>query len=48
MRAARPLERYVAEQVSTGPRAFTAYSRPDSDVGSLLRALAEILRQEAS
>jgi hypothetical protein len=46
--AARPLERYVAEQVSAGPRAFTAYSRPGSDVGSLLRALIELLRQEAS
>jgi hypothetical protein len=48
MRAARPLDRYVAEQVSAGPRAFTAHSRPGSDVGSLLRALIELLRQEAS
>jgi len=48
MKAARPLERYLAEQVSTGPRAFTAYSRPEADGEALLRALAEILRQESS
>lgn len=45
---ARPLERYVAEQVSAGPRAFTAHSRPEDDGEALLRALVEILRQEAS
>jgi hypothetical protein len=48
MPAARPLERYVAEDVSTGPRAFTSYSRPEDDVESLLRALTQMLRQEAS
>jgi hypothetical protein len=46
--AARPLERYVAERVSTGPRAFTSYSHPKDDVESLLRALIQMLRQEAS
>ena len=46
--AARPLERYLAEQVSIGPRGFTAYSRPENDGEALLRALAEILRQESS
>jgi hypothetical protein len=46
--AARPLARYLAEEVSAGPRAFTAYSRPEDDLEALLRALAEILRQEAS
>ncbi len=45
---ARPLERYVAEQVSTGPRAFTAHSRPEDDGEALLRALIEMLRQESS
>jgi len=45
---ARPLERYLAEHVSTGPRAFTAYSRPEDDGEALLRALIEILRQESS
>jgi hypothetical protein len=47
-RAARPLDRYVAEQVSAGPRAFTAHSRPGADSEALLRALIEMLRQEAS
>jgi hypothetical protein len=47
-RAARPLDRYVAEHVSGGPRAFTAYSRPGDDPETLLRALIEMLRQEAS
>jgi hypothetical protein len=47
-RAARPLDRYVAEHVSAGPRAFTAHSRPGDDPETLLRALIEILRQEAS
>jgi Protein of unknown function (DUF1194) len=46
--AARPLERYVADHVSAGPRAFTAYSRPEDDGEALLRALVEMLRQEAS
>ena len=46
--AARPLERYVAEHVSAGPRAFTAYARPGADPETLLRALMELLRQEAS
>jgi len=45
---AKPLERYVAEQVSAGPRAFTAHSRPDDDGEAMLRALMEMLRQEAS
>jgi Protein of unknown function (DUF1194) len=45
---AMPLERYVAERVSAGPRAFTAHSRPGNDVETLLRALVEMLRQEAS
>jgi hypothetical protein len=45
---ARPLERYLAEQVSAGPRAFTAHSRPEDDREALLRALIEMLRQEAS
>jgi hypothetical protein len=45
---ARPLERYVAKDVSAGPRAFSAYSRPDDDREMLLRALIELLRQEAS
>jgi hypothetical protein len=44
---AMPLERYVAERVSTGPRALTAYSRPADDFDGLLRALMEILRQES-
>jgi hypothetical protein len=48
IRGARPLDRYVAEHVIAGPRPFMAYSLPGSDVGSLLRALTEILRQEAS
>jgi Protein of unknown function (DUF1194) len=48
MRAARPLDRYVAEHVIAGPRAFMAHSQPGSDVASLLRALIEMLRQEAS
>jgi hypothetical protein len=43
-----PLESYVAEHVSAGPRAFTAYSRPGDDVEALLRALVEMLRQEAT
>jgi Protein of unknown function (DUF1194) len=45
---AKPLERYVAEHVSAGPRAFTAHSRPGDDAETLLRALLEMLRQEAS
>jgi hypothetical protein len=45
---ATPLESYVAEHVSAGPRAFTAYSRPGDDVEALLRALVEMLRQEPS
>jgi len=44
---ARPLELYVAEYVSAGPRTFTAHSHPEDDVESLLRALMELLRQEA-
>ena len=43
-----PLESYVADHVSAGPRAFTAHSRPGDDIDALLRALAELLRQEAS
>jgi hypothetical protein len=46
--SARPLERYVADHVSAGPRSFTAYSRPSDDAATLLRALIEMLRQEAS
>ncbi len=42
------LERYVADEVSAGPRAFTAHARPPDDADTLLRALAEMLRQEAS
>lgn len=42
------LERYVAERVSAGPRAFTAHSRPETDVETVLDALVEMLRQEAS
>jgi hypothetical protein len=45
---AMPLERYLAERVSVGPRAFTAYARPGKDPEALLRALVEMLRQEAS
>ena len=47
MRAARPLDRYVADYVIAGPRTFMAHSQPGSDVGALLRALIEMLRQEA-
>jgi hypothetical protein len=46
--SALPLERYVAERVTVGPRAFTAYARPGGDCDALLRALVEMLRQEAS
>jgi Protein of unknown function (DUF1194) len=46
--AARPLERYVADHVSAGPRAFSAFSRPEEDGEALLRALVEMLRQESS
>lgn len=42
------LERYVADRVSAGPRSFTAHSRPGDDPETLLRALREMLRQEAS
>lgn len=42
------LERYVADRVSAGPRAFTAHSRPGDDSPALLRALVEMLRQEVS
>jgi hypothetical protein len=45
---ALPLERYLAERVTAGPRAFTAYARPGGDPEALLRALVEMLRQEAS
>jgi Protein of unknown function (DUF1194) len=45
---AMPLESYAANHISAGPRAFTAYSRPDDDVEALLGALVELLRQEAS
>lgn len=41
------LEGYVAEAVSTGPRAFSAHSRPDDDVENILRSIVEMLRQEA-
>ncbi len=41
------LARYVAKQVSAGPRSFTAYSHPPEDIDSVLRALVEMLRQEA-
>lgn len=47
MRAARPLDRYVAEHVIAGPRTFVAHSRPGDDPETLLRALIEMLRQEA-
>jgi hypothetical protein len=42
------LEAYVADHVTAGPRAFTAHSRPGSDVERVLDALVEMLRQEAS
>jgi hypothetical protein len=42
------LERYVADHVSAGPRALWAFSRPVDDVETLLRALVQMLRQEAS
>ena len=44
---ARRLEHYVAEHVTTGPRSFTVYAQPADDIATLLRAFAEMLRQEA-
>ena len=40
------LERYVAERVSIGPRAFSAFSQPQGDDAAILDALVTALRQE--
>lgn len=40
------LERYAADHIVAGPRAFVAHSRPKEDHETLLQALIEMLRQE--
>jgi hypothetical protein len=43
-----PLEKYMPEHVTAGPRSFSAHSRPGDDLEGIVRALVEMLRQEIS